>query len=227
MIGLIGGLGPLAGAHVYHRLVLGTRAVGDLDQPSVILLSRPFPSRIAHAAGKGPSPLPELSLAGKTLRELGCTTIALASATTHIYLEDLRMATEAPFVNGVDQLCRRTRALAPAAVLMLCTSACRNAGLYERWWPSGVELRYPSATLQNTIDGIIDDVKRLDTGVSIRERLRCIVDQAMRLNLLCALGCTELSVLWDYSSTQQIIDISDSIAHAALEAASKAIDPPS
>jgi aspartate racemase len=214
-IGIVGGLGPLAGAHLYERLVRLTPAGSDQEHPSVVLLSQPFPSRIAHLTGAAQSPLPSLVDAVRSLRELGCTVIALASATTHAYRAAVQDATGVAIVDG---LAATTSAVATSGAsdgVVFCTSPTRRLGLYEQTWPADVGLRYPTDTEQLVLDRLIERVK---SGTEDIDVLRTLVGRYVSAGAACVLGCTELPVLWP-RQTPGVVSVTDAIALSALTAA--------
>ena len=59
ILGVLGGMGPLASAHFMTRLTLLTPALVDQDHVPAVLWSDPrVPDRMASTRG-GPSPLPD------------------------------------------------------------------------------------------------------------------------------------------------------------------------
>lgn len=213
-VGIIGGVGPLAGAHVYERFVRLTPAGSDQEHPSVVLLSRPFPSRIAHLTGVGDSPLPYLTDAARSLLSLGCTVLALASATTHAYREAVCQRTGARIVDGLAATTAELAFRGATDGVVFCTSPTRRLGLYERTWPTGVGLHYPTDAEQRQLDHLIEGVKG---GGGSAETLRTLIDRYAGRGIVCVLGCTELPVLWQPRvPATGVISVSDAIATAAL-----------
>jgi aspartate racemase len=106
-VGILGGLGPLAGAHFYRRLVELTPAQSDEDHIPVILVSHPdVPSRIHHLSGTGPSPVPKLTELCRQLEQLGAQIIAVPSTTTSIYQAELSPAVNVPIISLIDEVTR-------------------------------------------------------------------------------------------------------------------------
>jgi aspartate racemase len=228
VIGIVGGVGPLAGAHLYRRLVELTDATTDEEHPSVVLVSVPVPSRIAHLLDGGQSPLPALERALEMLADLGCTVAALASATTHAYRDLLLERTALELVDGIAAACADLASSSPALGVVFCTSAARQYGLYERAWPEGVELAYPDERDQRALDGLIAGVKNGAAPPRLARELRALVDGYAGDGTACLLGCTELPLVWSPTfGSEGIVSISDSIARAALAAAGPPSSQPS
>ncbi|MFG3558424.1 aspartate/glutamate racemase family protein [Micromonospora sp. NPDC047557] len=219
-IGIIGGLGPLAGAHVYECLVRMTPAVSDQEHPSVVLLSRPFPSRIAHLGAAAESPLPQLVDAARSLGSLGCTVVGLASATTHAYRRAIEEQAGVPIADGLREVAGELRAREASAAVVLCTSAARQVGLYNDVWPDGVALRYPAPAEQTVVDGLIDNVKTGAIRASDAAVLHDLILRHTDESTVVVLGCTELPVLWvPRERASRVVSVSDAIAGAVLAAA--------
>ncbi|MGX1135106.1 aspartate racemase [Streptomyces glaucescens] len=221
--GIVGGLGPLAGAHLYERFVRLTSAKTDQDHYSAVLLSRPFPSRLGHLGGVPgvESPLPQLVAATRDLQSLGCTVVALASATTHAYRVDVQEMTGATIVDGLRATTRELTHRGATRCVVFCTSPTRRQGLYEPSWPDDVELCYPTGAEQETLDRLILAVKSGRTGPAEVNVLGELIGRYRRRGYTALLGCTELPLLWTSDEPHEtVVSVTDAIAAATLAAIS-------
>jgi aspartate racemase len=84
IIGVLGGMGPMAGAWFMQRLVSLTPAQDDSEHVPAILVNDPrVPDRVAPILGRGADPLPAM-LAGVTrLEAAGAGAVAIACNTAH------------------------------------------------------------------------------------------------------------------------------------------------
>ncbi len=99
-LGILGGMGPLAGAYFYQRVIENTKATCDAEHIPVFLIGDPtIPDRTAHLLGEGQDPFPALLTAALTLREMGAEVIAMPCNTAHAYLPRLREAVSLPFLD--------------------------------------------------------------------------------------------------------------------------------
>ena len=90
MLGVIGGMGPLATADFFHKLIAATPAAGDEDHVPVLIHSVPqLPSRPAAILRGGASPLPQLMQARDRLLTAGATMLAMPCNTAHYWYDDL------------------------------------------------------------------------------------------------------------------------------------------
>lgn len=103
MIGILGGMGPLATLDFFHKVLAGTPAGGDADHVPLLIQSDPrIPSRPAAILGDGPSPLPALLAARDRLVAAGATALAMPCNTAHFWISDLSAGCPVPFISIVD-----------------------------------------------------------------------------------------------------------------------------
>ncbi len=103
ILGVLGGMGPLASAQFMLRLTLLTPATRDQDHIPTVLWSDPrVPDRIAGRAGTGPDPLPWLLHGIDGLRQAGCGAIAIACNTAHAWYDAMAAHTDLPILHIVD-----------------------------------------------------------------------------------------------------------------------------
>ncbi len=89
-LGILGGMGPAAGAYFYERVVANTLSEGDAGHLRTLLLTEPeIPDRTAHLLGQGESPLAALKAGIFALRGFGAEVIAIPCNTAHAYLDSL------------------------------------------------------------------------------------------------------------------------------------------
>jgi aspartate racemase len=103
VLGVLGGMGPLASAHFMVRLTLLTPAEKDQDHIPTVLWSDPrVPDRIAGQRGTGPDPLPWLLHGIAGLRQAGCGAIVIPCNTVHGWFDAMAEAADMPILHIVD-----------------------------------------------------------------------------------------------------------------------------
>jgi aspartate racemase len=103
VLGVLGGMGPLASAHFMVRLTLLTPAERDQDHIPTILWSDPrVPDRTAARIAGGEDPLPWLLRGLRGLEAAGCGAIAIPCNTAHGWHAALQAATARPILHIVD-----------------------------------------------------------------------------------------------------------------------------
>jgi len=219
VVGIIGGLGPLAGAWFYKRLVELTPAKGDEEHLSVILRSDPtIPSRIEHLTGSGSSPVPALIRVARGLVDAGATFLVIPSSTTHAYYEVLQQAVERPILNLPIEVAAYMRNHGYVRVGLLVTEATIHTGVYlgvssEEFVPIfGDDVA--RKRLQDIIVAVKSGGDRKQATATLEE---LVIDPCWAECDAIVLGCTELAVLGPISANIPIVSADDVLALAVLE----------
>ena len=134
VLGVLGGMGPLASAHFMTRLTLLTPAERDQDHVPAILWSDPrVPNRWLGPYGDGPKPLPFLVRGLRGLEAAGCGAIAIPCNTAHGWIDGMRAATTLPILHIVDAAAAdlRRKGIPPGTVGVLGTGATLALRLYQ------------------------------------------------------------------------------------------------
>lgn len=209
LLGILGGMGPLATADFFRKLIEETPAQRDEDHVPVIVYSVPqMPSRDLAITRGGESPLPHMLAGMMALRkhEVGC--VAIPCNTAHFWYDELQRASGLPILHIVDAAWDelRKRGGTQPRVGLLCTEATIHAGIYQhRLAANGVEcIVNPLAERDELIHFAIEAVKR----GSLEDAGRAVEDAATRLLErgveTVVLGCTELPVALDAISSAAV-----------------------
>jgi aspartate racemase len=103
MLGVLGGMGPLASAEFMRRLTLLTPADRDQDHIPAVLWSDPrVPDRTEARLRGGEDPLPALLRGIRGLEAAGCGAIVIPCNTAHGWFEPMQAATRLPILHIVD-----------------------------------------------------------------------------------------------------------------------------
>ncbi|MET8282588.1 amino acid racemase [Micromonospora sp. NPDC005174] len=216
----MGGVGPLAVAHFYQRLIQLTPAVQDDEHLEVVLVAERVPSRIAYLRGVGPSPVPALLRAAKHLEAAGVDAVVIPSATTHAFRDDVARAVAVPVL---DLLAEVGAALAGRGLrrpVFLATAPTARLRLYEPHLTTGTRPLYPTAAAQRRLDGLIDGVKRGAPVETLRAGLaELIAAGPWPGDADCVvLACTELPVIAPLGGAGPLplVDVTEVLADAVL-----------
>lgn len=199
-IGILGGMGPLATADFYRKIILATPARRDQEHLRVVIEADPtVPDRSAFLQGLGPDPLPALTRGARRLVAAGADFIAIPCNTAHAFLPALRDAVALPFLNIVTETAARVRQDYPAVrrVGIMGTESTIATGLYHAALrEEGLEPLQPDAAGQALVSAAIAAVKGGDTGPETTDLLltagQGLIDGGAEV-LLAA--CTELPIV--------------------------------
>ena len=161
VLGILGGMGPMATIDLAAKIIALTPALRDQDHLPMVIASMPqIPSRVAAISNDGPSPLPAMLAVLARLRAAGAERVAIACNTAHVWRAQLAAASPLPIFDMIELA---VGGLAPDdhRVAVIGTSGTRQAGLYGdalcRTGREPVEL--DPAQQRELIDTAIDRVK--------------------------------------------------------------------
>ncbi len=222
VIGILGGMGPLATAELFRRIVEKTPAKRDQEHPRIIIYNDPkIPDRTAFILGKGEDPRPALVEGARKLESWGADFIIMPCNTAHFFAEDIRRAIKVPLVSMVDATAERIAGMGLKKVGLLATDGTVKGLVYHRsLLRRGIGIAVPDEEDQELVmKAIYDGVKagNLELGrrllLGVAERLQLRVDGIIA-------GCTEVSVaLRPGDLTVPLIDPLDVIAEKAVRLA--------
>lgn len=195
-LGILGGMGPLATADFYAKLVAVTPAARDEDHIPVVLASLPdIPPRVPAILGNGASPLPALIDARDRLLAAGATLLAMPCNTAHHWFDALAQCA-VPMLHIADAALAALRARlgAPANIGLVATRGTLRSGFYQRRLAAaGYATLEPSdADLSGTIEPAIAAVKAgavLSGGTGFQHAAHAL---ARRGAAVVILACTEV-----------------------------------
>lgn len=224
-IGILGGMGPLATADLYTKIIRATPAKVDQDHLSVIIHADPtVPDRTAALLHGGEDPMPWLVHGAENLARAGADFIVIPCNTAHAFLDQIRAACPIPIVDMIDESARAVLAL-PGPVLqagILATSGTVAANLYQSALTRhGMQFRVPDDLHQSLVMETVGMVKAGEVNDQTVEpvlRAASWLEDAGAGALLAA--CTELPVVLHQQMVQiPLIDPTDVLARAAVRIA--------
>lgn len=223
-LGVLGGMGPLAGATFATRLVRLTEVARDQDHIPVLLLNDPtVPDRTQARLSGGQSPLPAMLRGLDTLVRANVDLIAIPCNTAHLWFDELQAACPRPILHIVQAVIEdlRRRGVDHGPVGVLGTPATIRSALYQdALRTAGYEPVVPDLDeIDRVVAPAIAAVKanRLDEArgpvAQAIERLR---RQGVRAVVL---GCTELPLAVPHATRASAgVVLTDSIDALALMA---------
>jgi len=223
VLGVLGGMGPLASAHFMLRLTLLTPAARDQDHIPAVLWSDPrVPDRSAARAGTGPDPLPALVHGLRGLEAAGCGAVAIPCNTAHGWINGMRAATGLPILHIVDAAAEELRRLGipPGRVGVLGTAATLAMRLYQdrlegMGWPCIVP---DQATMDRLVTPAIAMVKANQVAEAYAPLVEAALLQASQGAQAVVMGCTEipLGMAAGPAPGVPLVDTIDALARASI-----------
>jgi aspartate racemase len=225
VLGVLGGMGPLASAHFMLRLTLLTPASRDQDHIPTVLWSDPrVPDRTAAYLGNGADPLPWLLRGVQGLRAAGCGAIAMPCNTAHGWFEDVAQAAGVPILHIVDAAASELRraGISQGRIGLMGTAGTLAMRLYQdRLSAQGWEIIEPEAgQMERLITPAIASVKGNRLLEAYEPLTEVVNSLAARGVAGVVLGCTEIPLGIGSGPAEAlkvpVIDTIDALARAAI-----------
>lgn len=132
LLGVLGGMGPLATVDFMHKLLRATPASNDQQQiPHVVWNVPQIADRQRALAGEGPSPLPQLLHGVKQLNRLGVSHIVIACNTAHHWYDALKQESQALMLHIADATLEVIEDK-PKKVGLIATQGTLDAGWFQQ-----------------------------------------------------------------------------------------------
>jgi aspartate racemase len=225
VVGVLGGMGPMATVDFLTKLIARVPAGTDQEHLPLAIWSNPeIPNRTAALMGCGPSPVPALLDGVARLLDMGAETIAIPCNTAHAFLDQLREATGATFLDMIDATAAAaaTAAAGDDHIGILSTRGTRAAGLYAAaCLRRGLQpIEADQLDQELLVDVAIEYVKgggHLDLAARLIET--AVFRLVERGATVVIAGCTEIPIVSGRASASvQIIDATDCLAAAVVDA---------
>ena len=198
VLGILGGLGPMATVYFYEMLTRHTKARRDQDHIDVIINSRATtPDRTSYILGESTeNPFDIMAADAARLVTFGADVIAIPCNTAHYFYDRLNETIAIPILNMVEETVLHALAVGSRKVGILATAGTVRTGTYQRvctrlGLPCAVPGPAGQAAVTDVIYGDIKTGRRADMknfGRAVEELRAAGCDRVI-------LGCTELSLI--------------------------------
>lgn len=190
-LGILGGMGPLATADLYKKIIVKTDADNDQDNLRIIIDSNAqIPDRTAFIIGSGKSPLPKMKESVDLLVDAGVDLIIMPCNTAHYFFDELQEYSKIRILNMVELTAKHVKnQYSNKSICLLATTGSYKSLIYQNYNES---IKIPSESIQGNLMEIIYLVKSND----LEEANIKMLEVLKQLNYeVFILGCTELSSL--------------------------------
>lgn len=195
IIGIIGGMGPLATADLFEKITLHTRAQRDQDHLRILIDSNTnIPDRTAALLHGGQDPTPQLTASAALLERMGAQVLIMPCNTAHNYYDAVAGAVHIPVLHMIRLTAQALQTRGVAAAGLLATDGTVETGIYQRTFAgTGIDLLTPEPEGQRAImDMIYRGVKAGDLRYDASAARRAMDSLLRRGAQTLILGCTEL-----------------------------------
>ncbi|MDI3324236.1 amino acid racemase [Pontibacterium granulatum] len=221
LIGVLGGMGPLATVDFVEKIIRQTPAEKDQDHLPLLVHSVPqIPDRTACLMDNQSSPLNALAQGVRTLANAGVGCIAIPCNTAHFWHPDLTAISPVPVLHIAEACGHNLRKDGVERVGLLATDGTLKAGFYPQVLAvHGIELVLPEPALQRRVMEGIYSVKSgaIAEGAYVLERcVQALLESGVERVIL---GCTEIPLALAHIGSACLaagVDATEALADACL-----------
>lgn len=224
LLGVLGGMGPLAAADFLKKLAEETPAQRDQEHIPYVAYGVPqIPERPAAILANGESPLPHMLRGIAVLKQAGAQAIAIACNTAHFWYDDLVKEGGLPILHIADAVCNEleARGIRSGRIGLISTEGTVHAGFYQsRFAARGLECLLSSREDQS---GLVLPAIAAVKANDLTRAHNLAITAVMRLHDAGAqavvLACTETPVAVDFAShpaATHCIDATRALARACV-----------
>lgn len=223
IVGVLGGMGPLATVDFMRKMLAATPAATDQEHVPVVVSCIPqVPDRTAAFRGEGISPLAAMVASGRRLVAAGAGLVVMPCNTAHLWFDAVGEALGLPMLHLVDAALDDAVAQAGegARVGLLATDATLASGLYVNRAARTGNLEWVLPTAGEMLACVMPGIAAVKAG-RLEPAAKLLGDAARALARRGAtavvLGCTEIPLVLDAEVADlPVIDASAALARQAV-----------
>ncbi len=222
-IGIIGGMGPLATADLFRKIVLNTKATTDQEHIKILIDNNTdIPDRTEAIINNGKNPVPQLTKSAVALWAMGAQILVMPCNTAHYFRSKVQKNVDIPILSMIEITGESLLKKGIKTAGLLATEGTINSGIYQDvFMKMGIEIIVPDEDEQFAItDLIYNGVKagKKDYDVTrVKDVMQSMLERGAETLVL---GCTELPVAVDmYKLDFNVCDPTLELARGAIKAA--------
>lgn len=225
ILGILGGLGPMASVYFCEMLISHTKAERDADHINFLLSSRATtPDRSSFILGiSKDDPTDAMTEEARRLEAAGAELIAIPCNTAHYFYESICRAVDIPILNIISETAKFCKYLGVSRIGVLATEGTAASGAYEKYLEEySVSVVPLTNSEQDAVSRIIfEQIKcgREPDHDSFRSVIKSLRERGAELIVL---GCTELSLIKkQFEQPEYIVDSLELLALSAIRTMDK------
>ncbi|MFB9759818.1 aspartate/glutamate racemase family protein [Ectobacillus funiculus] len=221
VVGIIGGMGPLATVDLMNKIISYTPAMKDQDHIHIIADNySQIPDRTTAILGKGIDPTPYIVQSAQRLQNAGADFLVIACNTAHFFYEAAKRSVSTPILHMPLETARFVQENNFRKVGLLATDGTIKTQLYQNSCQSyKIDVIEPDKEMQEKVMEGIYAIKggNLETGCLY---LSTVADKLKESGAEAIIaGCTEVPLVLKSSENTCIIDPTEIAAKMVIKIA--------
>ena len=221
-LGILGGMGPLATADLFKKIIMLTEAECDQDHIHVIIDSNTqIPDRTAFLAATGKDPTAYLIESAQMLEKAGAECLIMPCNTAHYFYDEIIKNINIPFLSMLEETAKELKQDYTNAenVGLLATIGTAKTGIYTKILSKyNINVIKPDQHHQQFITELIYNIKKGIYDFDLSNFRKTLDIMKKNNSEVFILGCTEIPIAFDiFNLNENIIDPTTVIAKAAIK----------
>lgn len=227
VLGIIGGMGPMATADLFVKIIESTDADCDGGHLHILIDNNTdIPDRTQSILSGSDAPLRFMAESAERLTAQGADILVIPCHTAHYYYDGLQKLCRVPILNMLGVLALSARSAGYRRLGLLATDGVVQSGIYDRAFAdTGIELIYPDPEGQEKLMQLIYEQVKAGKPADVSALEPCLDGMVSRGAQAFILGCTELPLVFSDRPGRHFIDPTAILAKAAIKAAGGSIKP--
>lgn len=220
VLGVIGGLGPMATVYFLQLLTQMSEAQTDQEHMEILIHSKPqIPDRTRYILGQSKdSPLSGMIQVGRQLAGQGAEILAIPCITAHYFHRQLEEGIGIPVINAIEETADYLKQQRITKAGIMATNGTIESGLFQKTLTeSGIESIIPSKAAQDKVMSLIYDNVKAGKPIDMDGFYRVAKELFDRGAQVILLACTELSLIKrDFPLSDGYLDVMEVLARKAV-----------
>jgi len=223
IVGIIGGMGPLATVDLMNKIILNTPAKKDQDHIHTIVDNySKIPDRSTAIFGRGTDPTPFIIQSAQRLENAGADFLVIACNTAHVYYKSIKKSVSIPILHMPLETAHFLHKNNIRNVGLLATDGTINTKLYQHsCQPYDINVIEPDMQMQKRVMEGIYAIKEKDLEKG-RLYLLTVANELMKRGAEAIIaGCTEIPLVLQSSKNMCVIDPTEILAKTVVKKATE------
>lgn len=221
VLGVIGGLGPMATAYFLQLVTQMSDAKADQEHMEILVASKPsIPDRTKYILGLSTeNPVNEMAMVGKKLKKNGADIIAIPCITAHYFHNELENKIGLPIIHAIQETVNYLKDRKIEKVGIMATDGTMQSHLFQNCMNKyGIQCIVLQEEMQKKVMKIIYEDVKAGKAIDISDFNLLAEDLFRQGAQVTLLGCTELSLIKrDYKLPPGCLDVMEVLAKKAVE----------
>lgn len=220
VIGIIGGMGPMATVDLFQKLIDYTEAKTDAEHIHIIIDNYPQISDRTQAIMAGDnSVVCCLVEAAKRLECAGAELLLIACNTSHYFYNEICKEINVPVIHMIRECAKKVQSKGYKKVALLATDGVVYSGLYTSIFAEhGIEVLLPDSNGQKKVMDLIYEEIKAGKEAHPEKLFKEMIQLEKEGAQAFILGCTELPIVFK-EIVGNFVDPTSVLAEAAILAA--------